>query len=143
MSDLETFLAGRAPDHVAIVLAEATLADPDALDEYAEPLDGGRVLVLGGARGRSAFRRATGQDPMAFARVASDRDGNVERDLSGGDCPDADADADAHDPRIVFAFAEAQNEAAGGLYADGPVVHAYVECNCGVRYSDRWVVERG
>ncbi len=136
MSDLETFLAGRAPDHVAIVFSEASLADPAELDEYAEPLDGGRALVLGGAQGRSVFQRASGQDPMGFARAASDREGRVDRDLAGGDCPDAGEDA--HEPRLVFAFAEAQNEAAGGLYAEGPVVHAYVECECGTRYSDRW-----
>jgi hypothetical protein len=35
VSDLETFLAGRAPDHVAIVLADAVVDEPDALDEYA------------------------------------------------------------------------------------------------------------
>ena len=139
MSDLETFLAGRAPDHVVIVLAESTLAEPEALDAYAEGLDGGRALVLGGAKGRSVFQRATGQDPMGFARAASDRDGRVDRDLSGGACPDA-AGADPHEPRIVFAFSEAQNEAAGGLYAEGPVVHAYVECECGTRYADKWVV---
>lgn len=141
MSDLETFLAGQAPDHVVIVLSAASLAEPEALDAYAEPLDGGRALVLGGAKGRSVFQRATGQDPMAFARAASDRDGRVGRDLAGGTCPDDD-DAESHEPRIVFAFAEARNEAAGGLYAEGPVVHAYVECDCGTRYSDRWVAGR-
>lgn len=138
MSDLETFLAGQAPDHVVIVLSAASLSEPEALDAYAEPLDGGRALVLGGAKGRSVFQRATGQDPMAFARAASDRDGRVDRDLVGGTCPDDD-DVEGHEPRITFAFAEAQNEAAGGLYAEGPVVHAYVECDCGTRYSDRWV----
>lgn len=141
MSDLETFLAGEAPDHVAIVLAESSLSDPGALDDYAEPIDGGRALVLGGATGRSVFQQVTGQDPMAFARAASDRDGRVERDLAGGDCPDAEG-AEPHEPRVVFAFAEAQNEAAGGLYAEGPVVHAYVECECGTRYADKWVVDR-
>lgn len=139
MSDLETFLAGQAPDYVVIVLSEASLAEPEALDAYAEPLDGGRALVLGGAKGRSVFQRATGQDPMAFARAASDRDGPVDRDLSGGECPDG-VDTGRHEPQIVFAFAEARNEAAGGLYAEGPVIHAYVECDCGTRYSDRWVV---
>ncbi|MDZ7702450.1 MAG: DUF5807 family protein [Halobacteriales archaeon] len=140
MSDLETFLAGAAPDYVTIVLGESSLSEPEALDAYAEPVGDGRALVLGGATGRSVFQQATGQDPMAFARAASDRDGHVERDLSGGDCPDAAGDED-HEPRIVFAFAEAQNEAAGGLYAEGPVIHAYVECGCGTRYADKWVVD--
>lgn len=141
MSDLETFLAGRAPDYVAIVLADTVVDDPATLDEHAEPVDGGRALVLGGARGRSVFREATGQDPMAFARAAGDREGRVERDLSGGDCPEAGADAVGHDPHIVLSFAQAQDEDVGGLYAEGPVVHAYVQCACGARYADKWVVE--
>lgn len=139
MTDLETFLAGQAPDHVAIVLSERSMSSPEALDGYAEPLDGGRAIVVSGAKGRSVFKRAAGADPMAFARVASDRDGRVARDLSDGDCPEGD-DA-AHEPRLVFAFVEAENEAAGGLYAEGPVVHAYVECECGTRYADKWVAE--
>jgi hypothetical protein len=94
--------------------------------------------VLGGATGQSVFQQATGQDPMGFARAAGDRDGRVERDLSGGDCPDAGRAR--HEPHIVFSFVEAQNEAVGGLYAEGPVVHAYVQCECGTRYADRWVV---
>lgn len=143
MSDLATFLAGRAPDHVAIVLADDVLSEPAALDAYAEPVEGGLALVLGGANGRSAFQRATGWDPMRFARAASDRDGRVSRDLTGGSCPDDDeaSTGDVHRPAVVFSFAEARNEAAGDLYAEGPVVHAYVQCTCGTRYSDRWVVE--
>lgn len=139
MTDLETFLAGQAPDHVAIVLSERSLTAPEALDGYAEPLDGGRAIVVGGAKGRSVFQRAAGQDPMAFARSASDREGRVARDLSDGDCPEADTTG--HEPRLVFAFVEAENEDAGGLYAEGPVVHAYVECECGTRYADKWVAE--
>lgn len=142
MSDLEAFLAGRAPDHVAMVLADEVLAEPEALDAYAERLEGGLALVLPGADGRSAFQRATGRDPMGFARAASDREGRVARDLSAGDCPaTGEAPEDAHHPHIVFAFAEARHEDADGLYAEGPVVHAYVQCACGALYADRWVVE--
>lgn len=158
MSDLETFLAGRAPDHVVIVLADSVLEEPDVPDEYAERVDGGLALVLGGATGREVFQRLAGEDPMAFARSAGDRDGRVERDLSGGDCPaagaggesgaraDGDADdgvavqSDDHHPRLLLSFAEPRNEEVGGLYAEGPVVHAYVECACDTRYADRWVV---
>lgn len=139
MTDLEAFLAGRATDHVAIVLSERSLSAPEALDGYAEPVDGGRAIVVPGSKGRSVFQRAAGEDPMAFARVASEREGHVARDLSDGDCPEADTGS--HEPRLVFAFAEAGNEDAGGLYAEGPVVHAYVECECGTRYADKWVVE--
>lgn len=147
MTDLETFLAGRAPDYVTIVLADAVLDDPEVLTEHAEPIDGGRALVLGGAKGRSVFQRVTGQDPMGFARAAGNRDGHVERDLSGGDCPGVVAEGDdgnsgEHDPHVLLSFVEAQNEAVGGLYAEGPVVHAYVQCACGTRYSDKWVAER-
>lgn len=140
MPDLETFLAGRAPDYVAIVLADAVVDDPEILADHAEPVEDGLALVLGGATGRQVFQRATGQDPMAFARAAGDRDGHVERDLNGGDCPAAGV-AGEHYPTIVFSFAEPQNEAVGGLYAEGPVVHAYVQCECGARYADKWVVE--
>lgn len=139
MSDLETFLAGQAPDYVAIVLADAVLDDPDALEAAAEPVDGGLALVLGGAAGRSVFQEVTGQDPMSFARAAGERDGHVARDLSGGDCPNAEVEPDAHRLNLVFSFAEARNETVGGMYAEGPVVHAYAQCACGTRYSDRWV----
>lgn len=140
MTDLETFLAGEATETVVITLADAVLSEPEALDAYAEPIDGGQALVLDGATGRTVFERATGEDPMAFARAAGDRDGRVDRDLNGAACPAA-AGTDGHEPRIVFAFAEAQHDSAGGLYAEGPVIHAYVECACGTRYSDRWVAE--
>lgn len=139
MTDLETFLAGQAPDHVAIVLSERSLTSPEALDGYAEPVDGGRAIVVPGETGRSVFQRAAGQDPMAFAQEASEREGRVARDLSDADCPEADAAG--HGSRLIFAFAEAANEDAGGLYAEGPVVHAYVECECGTRYADKWAVE--
>ena len=138
MTDLETFLAGMAPDHVAIGVADDAVDDPTALDDHAEVLDWGRAIVVGGAAGRRVFDRLAGEDPMDFAMAAGDREGDVARDLSGADCPDADGGR--HDPRVVFAFAEARNEAVGGLYAEGPVVHAYVECSCGTRYGDRWVV---
>lgn len=167
MSDLAAFLAGRRPDHVVIVLADELLAEPEALEGYAEPVANGLALVLPGHRGRSVFRRATGHDPMAFARDASDRESPIARDLSGGDCPEApgadavdDADGEGnggavtdgdrdgdleaddrgeHYPTVVFSFAEAQNEDIGGLYARGDVVHAYARCACGARYADRWV----
>lgn len=141
MSDLDAFLAGRAPDNVAIVLSDDVLSNPAALDEYAEPLEGGLALILPGTTGRSAFQQATGQDPMAFARAAGEREGRIDRDLSGGACPEADGSpGEAHRPTILFAFAEARNEELGGLYAEGPVVHAYAHCSCGTRYSDRWTV---
>lgn len=167
MSDLAAFLAGRRPDHVAIVLADELLDEPEALEDYAEPVGNGLALVVPGFRGRSVFRRATGGDPMAFARDASDRESAIARDLSGGDCPEAagpdgDRDADVaatddheaatddaaegvadgrsgHYPTVVFSFAEPRNEAMGGLYAEGDVVHAYAQCACGTRYADRWV----
>lgn len=140
MTDLRTFLAGEAPDTVVITLADEAVSEPAALEPYAEPIDGGQALVLDGSTGRTVFERATGQDPMAFATAAREHDGRVDRDLNGADCPAA-AGADGHTPRIVFAFAEAQHDAADGLYAEGPVIHAYVECGCGTRYSDRWVAE--
>jgi hypothetical protein len=41
--------------------------------------------------------------------------------------------------RFTFAFVEARNEEVGGIYAEGPVVHAYAACTCGETYSQRWV----
>lgn len=41
----------------------------------------------------------------------------------------------------MFAFAEEQNGEVGGLYAEGEVIHAYVACTCGQRYSDKWVAD--
>lgn len=140
MTDLQTFLAGAAPETVVIRVADDAVSDPAALEPYAEPVEGGQALVLDGATGRTVFQRATGQDPMAFAKAARDRDGRVDRDLNEATCPAAEG-ADGHAPRIVFAFAEAQHDSADGLYAEGPVIHAYVQCGCGTRYSDRWVAE--
>jgi hypothetical protein len=101
------------------------------------------------------FQEAAGIDPMAFARDAAGTEGDVAADLTGATCPEvpedgadgenideeADVDdvADTHDVRFIFSFAEAENAEAGGLYAEGDVVHAYVSCACGTSYSDRWV----
>ena len=44
-----------------------------------------------------------------------------------------------HDTRFVFAFAEEQNEEVEGLYNEGDVIHAYVQCTCGTAYSEKWL----
>jgi len=49
-------------------------------------------------------------------------------------------DTDDHIARVVFAFAEGQNESVGGRYAEGDVIHAYAHCDCGTRYADSWLV---
>ncbi|WP_214676352.1 DUF5807 family protein, partial [Escherichia coli] len=41
------------------------------------------------------------------------------------------------------AFAEAQNEEVGGIYAEGDVIHAYAKSSEGAAFSDRWVVDDG
>jgi len=137
------FLAGDRPDHVCIYLSEAELADPGAaasdLAGVGEAVDDGVALVVPGETGRSAFSAAVGVDPMAFAGAAMRTDGTVASGLTGGDCPDAAADGDDHAVRFIFAFVEARNEGAEGLYADGPVVHAYAACTCGTTYSQRWL----
>jgi hypothetical protein len=87
------------------------------------------------------FRRATGVDAMSFAGTASDREGVVDPGMTAGDCPDDDGDGDGgHALQFLLGFAEEQNAEAGGRYAEGDVVHAYAACECGVAYSDRWVV---
>jgi hypothetical protein len=136
--DRAAFLAGERPDDVLIYLADGAVSDPDALAAHGERTGEGVVLVLSGERAQGVFQRTAGIDPMAFARRAMDTEGAVRPDCTGGTCP-ADGSGGDHRARFVFAFAEEQNEDAGGLYAEGGVIHAYVACACGERYSDRWV----
>jgi hypothetical protein len=138
MSDRAAFLAGDRPEDVLLYVAESAVSGIEALADRGERVDDGVVLVVEGERGRRAFERATGLDPMAFARDAMGTDGTVDPGCTGGDCPADDGDGD-HDARFVFAFAEEQNEEVGGLYAEGDVVHAYVACSCGEAYADKWV----
>ena len=134
----ESFLAGDRPDDVLVYLHEDGVGSVEDLLEIGTRVDDGVVLVLPGDDGRAAFESATGLDPMAFAGAAMDTDGDVGDDCTGGHCP-ADDGGD-HYARFVFAFAEAQNEAVGDLYAEGDVMHAYAACACGTTYSDKWVV---
>ncbi|MFB6121641.1 MAG: DUF5807 family protein [Halobacteriaceae archaeon] len=129
----EAFLAGERPDDVAIFIDDAVVEGD--LSDAAERTDEGWLLVVDGESGRSVFQRLAGVDPMAFARQAGDNRTSVSRDLIDGECP---VDTE-HTPEYVFAFVEAQNEDVGGLYAEGPVVHAYAHCECGTDYSERWV----
>ena len=142
MSDREQFLAGERPDDVAFFLHEAAVSGTDALAEQGERTAEGVVLVVDGEAGRQAFQSVTGIDPMAVAREAMGTEGRVDRDLTGGVCPDSEGDGgdrEGHQARLIFAFAEAQNEDIEGLYAEGDVVHAYVACECGQRYSEKWL----
>jgi hypothetical protein len=141
MSNYAEFLAGERPDDVLFFLQEDAVSNPEALSEYADPVDNGLVLVLPGDNGRDAFQSATGIDPMGLAQQAMKTDGDIDDDLSGANCPDAeDEPAANHTTKFVFAFAEEQNDEVGGLYAEGDVIHAYAVCSCGERYSDKWVV---
>lgn len=142
MTDRDAFLAGDRPDDVLLYLADDVLGNPDALADVGAPVDTGVVLVVPGDQGRQALQGAVGVDPMGFAQDAVGTEGEVARDCTGGTCPDAGDDAD-HDLQFLFAFAEAENPEAGGRYAEGDVVHAYAQCACGERYSDRWVAEAG
>ncbi len=135
--DRAAFLAGERPDDVQIYLHEDVLSNPEALAAHGESVRDGIVLLLDGDEARTIFQEATGIDPMALAQDAMATEGTVDHDCAGGICPVGE-DRNHH-PRLIFAFAEAQNEEAGGLYAQGPVIHAYVACACGERYSDRWV----
>jgi hypothetical protein len=139
MTDREAFLAGDRVEEVAFFLHEAAVSGIDALAEQGERTEDGVVLVVPGDTGRGAFQSATGIDPMAFAQEAMRTEGEVDRDLTGGTCPDGGDGSTGHEARLIFAFAEAQNEEAGGLYAEGDVIHAYVACECGARYSEKWV----
>ncbi|MFC7073722.1 DUF5807 family protein [Halovenus rubra] len=130
----EAFLAGKRPDDVHVYIDTSAVSNPEALEAHGERVDGGIVLLMDGDQARSVFQSATGIDPMALAQDAMATDGDVTEDCAGGICPDGD-----HEPKFIFSFAEEQNEEVGGLYADGDVIHAYVACDCGERYSDKWV----
>ncbi|MFP4626256.1 MAG: DUF5807 family protein [Natronomonas sp.] len=147
----ESFLEGGRPDHVGIFLHESAV---DSVETFVDRdlgvrLETGVVLVLPGPAGRKLFHRATGLEAMTFAGGAMKTEGVIVNDLTGGSCPDASGDGNAdendgsrtdHEAKFIFAFVEAENEDAGGIYADGPVLHAYAACECGTTYSDRWVV---
>ena len=135
MSKREEFLSGERPEDVALYLSQSFVeGDGDGLAKHGESVENGVVLVVEGDQGRSVFKTATGMDAMGFAKQAMGTDGAIARDLSGGDCPECDGEAE-----FVFAFAEEQNEEVGGLYAEGDVIHAYAYCDCGTAYSDKWV----
>ncbi|GAB3023101.1 DUF5807 family protein [Natronobiforma cellulositropha] len=139
----EEFLAGDRLDDVALYLADSYVSD-DRLERFGEDVADGVLIVVDGERGRNAFRAATGTDAMTFAGEAMGVEGLIERDLTDGTCPEAAGDggeASDHETQFVFAFAEAQNEEVGGLYAEGDVLHAYARCSCGLAYSDRWTLE--
>ena len=138
MAKREQFLAGERPEDVALFLADSFVeGDGDGLAQHGERVEGGVVLVVGGEQGRSVFKTATGMDAMGFAKQAMGTDGEIARDLSGGDCPDCDGGVE-----FVFAFAEEQNEEVGGIYAQGDVIHAYAYCECGTAYGDKWVASK-
>ena len=139
-SDRTAFLAGERPGEVLVYLADGAVSDPAALETHGDRVGSGVVLVLDGQRAQQVFQRAAGVDPMAFARQAMDTEGEVHADCTDGVCPARSGPDDRdHGACFVFAFAEKRNEEAGGIYAEGDVVHAYVACACGERYSDRWV----
>ena len=158
MSNLDEFLAGERLDDVVFYVSDAYLDDDSRLREVGTETDGGVRLILDGETGRSAFQAGTGMGAMEFAKTAMDAEGEIARTLDDGACPfadDSDADGsgaddpdaasdDDHELRFVFAFAEAQNEEVGGLYAEGDVLHAYAHCTCGESYSHKWVIgDRG
>ncbi|WP_336001669.1 DUF5807 family protein [Halorientalis halophila] len=136
----EQFLAGERPDDVLLYFDERAVDGMDRLAKVGESTDDGVVLVLDGEEGRTAFQRATGVDPMTLAQSAMGNEGEITDGCTGGNCPDA-AEGGDHYARFVFAFAEAENEDVGGLYAEGDVVHAYAQCECGTTYSEKWVAE--
>ena len=149
MSKLDEFLAGERLDDVVFYVSDAYLDDDSRLRSVGTETDGGVRLILDGETGRSAFQAGTGMGAMEFAKTAMGADGEIARTLDDGACPFA-SDGDGgdagegpdgdHGIRFVFAFAEAQNEEVGGLYAEGDVVHAYAHCTCGESYSHKWVI---
>ena len=142
MDDLTAFLAGDRLDDVAIYVADTVVDTDHPLSTAGIAVDGGVVVVVAGETGREAFADSTGLDPMAFAKQAMDRTGEIDDRLAGGVCPAATDDPTAsHHIEFGFAFAEAENEDVGGLYAEGDVIHAYAHCSCGTDFSQKWVAD--
>lgn len=153
MSKLSAFLDGERLDDVVLYLAEHQLDEAGKLAEVGEQRENGVVLVVDGEQGRRMFSAGTGMDAMEFAKEAMGNEGHIDQDLAGGVCPADDRDEqpsaddptqadeiDEHEVSFIFAFAEAQNQEVGGLYAEGDVIHAYARCACGEAYSQKWVV---
>jgi len=137
MSERESFLAGERPSDIHIFLHDESISNAAALEDYGERVEDGVVLLMDGDQARGIFQQATGIDPMALAQEAMKRDGSVSNECTEATCPEGEE----HPPKFIFSFAEEQSEEVGGIYADGPVIHAYVACECGARYSDKWVLD--
>lgn len=141
MSELDEFLAGERLDDVVLFISDVFLDADSRLRNVGTETDDGVRVVVDGESGRSAFEAGTGMDAMGFAQKAMSTEGDVARSLDGGECPRADEHPDEeHAVEFVFAFAEAENQEVGGLYAEGDVVHSYAHCACGENYSHKWVV---
>lgn len=136
----DAFLRGKHPDDILIYLHEEGVGSIEKLAEIGVRVDGGVVLVLPGEEGRAAFQRATGLDAMDFAGMAMDTEGEINADCTNGGCPNAD-DPGEHYAKFIFAFVEEQNEAVGGIYAEGDVRHGYAACACGTTYSEKSVLK--
>jgi len=140
------FLAGERPDDVLMYFSNDAVDGVDRLAGAGERVADGVVLVVEGERGRAAFQRAVGVDPMEFSQQAGAARSSIAADCTDGVCPDAeDAGADEAEPadhavRFLFAFVQEQNDEVGDIYAEGDVVHGYAQCACGTAYSERWVV---
>lgn len=132
----EAFLTGDRPGDIAVYIADQLVDDPDALAEHGHVTDQGTVLVLDGETGRKVFKSATGMDALGFAKSAMNTEGEIADDLTGGVCPECGKNT----IQLLLAFAEEQNEAVGGIYAESDVIHAYAQCDCGARYSDKWTL---
>ena len=134
------FRRGERTDDVCFYLHEEGVGNVEALSQLGIRTDDGVVLVMPGEEGRAAFQRATSLDPMDFAGMAMDTEGEIDEALTSGACPDAGDGAD-HYVKFVFAFAEEHHPEMEGLYAEGDVIHAYAACACGTTYSDKWVAD--
>lgn len=144
-SRIDAFLAGDRIDDIAIYLPSETVDDAERLldADVVEPAGSGICIVVDGERGRSMFEQVLGTDVMTFASAAMGTTGTIDATLTGGECPNAVERVQDHSVRFVFAFAEAQNDDVGGLYAEGDVIHAYAQCTCGEQYSDKWIADPG
>jgi len=141
MNKYEEFLAGERHGDVTIFLHADANAELEDLAAAGIETDDGAFIVIDGEQGRSVFQTATGRDPVGLASEARENESHVEADLTGGECPSDEDESSDHFSKYIFAFSEAQNEAVDGIYAEGDVMHAYVVCNCGTTYADKWLLD--
>ena len=138
MNSYDEFLAVNRHDDIVLFLSEHVVDEHSAIRDQALSVETGCVLTISGTRAQQIVESAIGMGPMAFAKKAMGTRVHVDRELKDAACPSGHTD---HETEFILAFSEAENQAVGGLYAQGPVIHAYTQCSCGALAADKWVAD--